>query len=419
MKSILSKLIARQVNNSFNQNFIKLLSGGVLAALLSILVIPITTRLYSPEDFGTFQIFLSILVILSSISSFRYEMTIVLPKSKLRTNGLIRLSFVVLIITTLIYTLVIFSLGPLFLTWISAEALIPYIYLMPIAIGVAGLYQIAQYVIIDSREFNKLSLNKVIQSSVNQSSVISFGLFSSNSTGLIISYFSGQFIAAYLLLKDYKFRKKIDRRKYLIALAFKYRKFPTVNSMNVLLNNLSIQLPVFMLAKFSTPEVVGIYMMATRLIDFPLQFLNSSASQVYIKSAADEYALAPEKLKNLYRSLLKKLSLIALVFLLSVFSFTALAVDIFLGKEWEPVSSFIYILIFGKLFQFINSPLSSTLMIINKQELGLYLIVSSLILRYFAMYLNSAEVMGMLMALSFASTLFYIIYNFISYKAIK
>jgi hypothetical protein len=44
--------------SNFIANVLKLVSGTVTAQVLSILLVPLITRIYSPEDFGIFQLFL-------------------------------------------------------------------------------------------------------------------------------------------------------------------------------------------------------------------------------------------------------------------------------------------------------------------------------------------------------------------------
>ncbi len=69
-----------------------------------------------------------------------------------------------------------------------------------------------------------------------------------------------------------------------------------------------------------------------------------------------------------------------------VFTFSDLAVKLFLEDKWGKVSLFMCILIVGNFFfQFICSALSKTLMIVNKQELGLILFMLALALRYILM----------------------------------
>ena len=67
--SFRSRFIALFAENSFAKNVTILASGTALAQVLPLLSAPVLTRLFSPEDFGAFSLFLAILLFL--LPSFR------------------------------------------------------------------------------------------------------------------------------------------------------------------------------------------------------------------------------------------------------------------------------------------------------------------------------------------------------------
>ena len=67
----------------FNNVFI-LSSGTALAQLIPVMIAPILSRIYSPEEFGRLALYLAIIQILGSLSTGRYELAILLPKEEKR-----------------------------------------------------------------------------------------------------------------------------------------------------------------------------------------------------------------------------------------------------------------------------------------------------------------------------------------------
>lgn len=62
---------------------VSILAGGTaFSQLLAILVLPILTRLYTPNDFSVLAVYLAILGILTSINCLRIEIAIPLPKKR-------------------------------------------------------------------------------------------------------------------------------------------------------------------------------------------------------------------------------------------------------------------------------------------------------------------------------------------------
>ena len=52
-------------------------------------------RIYTVEDFGAMTVFLSVFSMLTIVSSFRYEATIVLPKNNNEAANILSLTFII------------------------------------------------------------------------------------------------------------------------------------------------------------------------------------------------------------------------------------------------------------------------------------------------------------------------------------
>ena len=74
--------IRNLIQSSGVRNFTKLLSANVVAQVIGLLVYPILTRIYAPEDFGLLNLFLSIGGVLTILSTAEYYYAIVLPKNQ-------------------------------------------------------------------------------------------------------------------------------------------------------------------------------------------------------------------------------------------------------------------------------------------------------------------------------------------------
>ncbi len=75
-------MIRQKIRNSeLFKNTSILVSGTALAQLIPILLQPILRRFYSPEVFGAYSVYLSLVGILYVLSSLRYEMAIPLPRN--------------------------------------------------------------------------------------------------------------------------------------------------------------------------------------------------------------------------------------------------------------------------------------------------------------------------------------------------
>ena len=61
------------------RNVITLITGTAIAQAIPIAISPVLTRIYSPDDFGVFALYLSITSIIAIVATGRYELAITLP----------------------------------------------------------------------------------------------------------------------------------------------------------------------------------------------------------------------------------------------------------------------------------------------------------------------------------------------------
>ena len=68
------------MENNIFKNMLKLSGSSSITQILGILVLPILSRIYSPENFGIYALFFSISNILLIIVMGQYHLAIVIPK---------------------------------------------------------------------------------------------------------------------------------------------------------------------------------------------------------------------------------------------------------------------------------------------------------------------------------------------------
>ncbi len=83
------------------RNILTVLSGSVVAQLIAIAALPILTRLYDAQAFGRYQIYISILNVAVMFVAFRYEVALIGARPGRVFDNLLRLTFRLCIITSL------------------------------------------------------------------------------------------------------------------------------------------------------------------------------------------------------------------------------------------------------------------------------------------------------------------------------
>ena len=254
-----------------------LLSANIVSQVIGLLVYPILTRIYRPEDFGLLNLFLSISGILVLLSTAEYYNAIVLPKSDRKAAGVVGLCALILIMTSVaVGCSVPFARGIAYL--FKAPELSSYWWLMPFSVLFGGGWNILNYWYIRKQQFVRISGYQVSQSIFS-----SAGKFIGRSGFLIIATVVGQFLSMCLSL-ILAARKGVIRlihpdRATIREVAKEYQNFPLYNLPRGFINLVIGQLPVLVLTPVFGTRLVGFWGMAVLLGFAPISTISRSLYQ--------------------------------------------------------------------------------------------------------------------------------------------
>ena len=418
MQKIINKILSF-FSTEFSKNIVKVFSGSAIAYLIGFLSLPLITRLYTAADVGTYQVLLSIIVLFSTISALKFEMAIVLPEEDREANNIAVVMLLSVVATTVIFGILFLLAGDQILELLKKSELSNLTGLIVTGIFFNGVYLSVQYLYIRSKRFGGLSRNRIVEASATGGGSVILGFLKFDYMGMFISKIAGVVVASLLIFKTIGLDTfKNTTAEDIRAVVKKYKKFPLVNTPMVLLNTLSLELPVFMMSIFFDAKIVGLFALSRRVLSIPLNMVAKSVSQVYLQAASEAYNYDKSKLLDIYNNTVKKLMLIgiipAVLALLSPWIFEYL-----FGAEWIDSGVFLQLMVFWLYFQFVNHPVSTTFSIIDKQEVALWLVIGTIIFKFVTMYYFSYDPFIMVLALSVVSGIFYILFNLLIYVNIK
>lgn len=368
--SIYNKLKKFLPSNSFGRS-VSLLAGGTAAGqLLVVISSPILTRLYTPDDFGLFAVYTSILALLGVIASMRYQVAIPLPESDYEAANLAILSVTIVIGLTLVIFLITGLYGNFVSDLLSTPSLNDYIWLISFGFLTLGIYQIFHYWAVRAKAFQTIAETKITQSfSMVAVQLLGHGI---GSGGLIIGQLTGHCFGTIRLMllarqKNFHFFKFVSR-KGMIKAAFRYRHFPIYSSWGALLNNSGTQLPPLLLAANFGPSIAGFYMLSQRMLAMPSRLLGRAIGDVFFSET--QRAKKNGLLSDLVESIYKRLSLIGAPPAILLALIAPELFEIVFSEAWREAGVYTQALLPFFLIRFIASPLSSLHLSLEKQSKG-------------------------------------------------
>lgn len=412
---------------SFAFDVLTLAGGTTFAQILMILSAPVLTRLYGPEDFGIWALYISITSIISVISCMRYEYSIMLPESDEEAVNLLGLSFLaVLFVSGLTFPIIWYFKEPI-INILNSQQIGDYLWLVPQFIFVNGLFLALNNWNSRTKLFKRLSLSRVFSSVLATTTQIGLGFsVKIGAGGLIAGSLVGQFIAAFalggqiwrddrkLIVKSLSWKKIYEGFK-------KYHKFSLIDTWAALMNSVSWQLPAFLLSAFFTPAVVGFYSLGFRLLQLPMSFIGGSISQVFFQRASR--ALSEGTLSSLVENVFRMLVIIGMFPILIL---TIIGSDVFtviFGKAWAEAGVYTQILSLWAFIWFISSPLTTIYVVVEKTHFGFHYNLFNLTTRLLSLtiggLLGSARTALILFSISGILVYGYLCLKMMSYSGVK
>lgn len=366
-------LIKRSIPaGSFGRNVVTLMTGTTFAQLLLILVSPILTRLYSPDDFGIFALYASILGILSVVACWRYELAIVLPEKDEDAANLLALS-VLICVGMATFTIVMIGIFRRQVAdLLSAPDLANWLWLMPLSLLAVGLFQAFNYWSTRRKQFKRLAVRQITRSSVAVVTQIGLGTINTPALagGLILGDLAGQVAASSRLAwqihrDDYLYLKRISI-KGATEQAIIYKEFPLYQIWAAILNAFSTMTPVLLLGYFFSPAIVGLYALGQKVVSSPMGIIGGSFFQVLFPQA--ELAHRQGTLDKLVILTFRQLLSIGLFPIATLAIIGPEIIGLFFGADWVQAGVYLRLLSPYLLFNFLSSPISSVFSILGKQK---------------------------------------------------
>lgn len=374
----------RNLRNNLVKNILMITSGTVFAQILNLALLPIITRLYTPDQYGVVSVFVAILATMRLFSTFNYEMGMPIAEDDEKAINVLALSVIILLSFLCIFGIVLLFWGDKFLTLLNGGVLVEYKYFLVLGLLFVGSYHILTQWAYRKKDFRVITKTKFIQP-VSQNFInIVLGLMGKGAVGLLLGKIIGQSAGisslTYPLIKDDKnLLKKINKREILWALK-RYIRFPLYTTPRKFIGEIIGSLPILFLSAVYGPQIAGLYGLANGVIQLPMNIIGTSVSNVFYAESAALRRSNPHRIKELSNKLLKYLIIFGLFPISILVLFGEFLFSLVFGSKWAEAGVYAALLSFGVFSKLIFRPISNIFDICERQELALILNIFGLVL---------------------------------------
>jgi O-antigen/teichoic acid export membrane protein len=362
MERINLKYFARNILESeLIRNTTVLITGTIFAQLISILLQPFLRRFFSPEAFGTFSVYLSLVSILAVITPLRYNDAVVLPKNDSDSANVLFLSQILNFFISFILFLIIVFFGKKLIIALNIPEDLPVsiLYLIPLSIFLLNTYQSFNYWLIRHKKYYAVTTNKLVRRGTEGVAQVTYAILK-YPKGLIYSDIIGQianmFVTIYSSIRS-GFRMSFLNRKDLSKVMREYSDFPKYNLIPGILSACSYYLPTIFINKLYSPEMTGYFDLSKLLLSIPLAFIATSVSNVLLQRTSEKFRKNQSFIGDL-KPLFYIIISICVVEIAAILLFSSEIFSIAFGKNWQTSADISRLLVWSFAFNFFVSSFS-------------------------------------------------------------
>ncbi|MDR2997030.1 MAG: lipopolysaccharide biosynthesis protein [Microbacterium sp.] len=341
------------------------MSGTVAAQVVSLLALPLLSRIYAPADFGVFSFVLAVTAVLAPIAGLRLETAAMLPQDTTGVRAIVRAcmtSIILFACGTVVVIELIRALGG-----IDATVDFPYLGVwVGVLVLLTALFSLMSQLALRDHRYQSVAARTLLQSSGTAVSQLGFGLVLRNAGGLLLGHAIGRAIGIIPLWREtrqYFGAVSTDARRNVWR---DYWRFPAVFAPSALLNALGTQAPVIFVVAWFGVDAGGQVGMAERIVGLPLVLVGAAAGQVLEAEVAKRLREGAQGMRSIYWRVSAMLGGLAAIAALGFGILGGWLVPILLGAQWQDAGAAVQIMAMAAGIRLVGSPLSKFILLYQR-----------------------------------------------------
>lgn len=360
--------------SSYARNVITLMTGTGIAQAIPIAISPILTRLYSPQEFGQYALYMAVVAVVSVLVTGRYELAILLPRQDRDAIHIAALAAGLSVVVSAVLLVLVALLNQPMARWLGAPELAHWLYWVPASTLLMGIYQSLNYWSNRKAQYRRLAISRTVQSGTGALAQLGGGYAGAGPLGLVGGQVTGQALStvvlARLIYREDRSHIRTLRPVRVMALAKKYKDFPRFLIVAHGFNTLSRNMPVMLLNALFSIAATGFFMLVQRVMGAPMVLVAGALGDVFRQEASQAYIHTGNCRAIYVRTFQRLLAIAILPFAVFFFSAPMLFAFVF-GEQWKVAGEYAQILTPMFFLQFVTSPISQVAVIAQRQIIDL------------------------------------------------
>lgn len=414
-------MIERIKQNKFLKSISILITGSLLAQLITVFTAPIMTRLFSAESIGVYTYITTFAFLLLPVINGRYELAIVTEKDEEKVFALVKLCMFICLILLSFFVVCL----SVYVFWFDKfYGYKEYFIFIPLLLLISGFISIVTSYNNRFAKYKLISKVAIVRAVVMCVLVILFGFLELDVLGLLLATILSNLVSLKAqsedLIKDIRNILNISYKK-IKFIAYKYKSFLLFSVPAAFMNSFAYSAVNFCIEDLYGMTALGFYSLSFRILGVPLSLISTNVSKVFFEESSREYN-EKQTFINTFMKCFKYLIIMAIPFTMGIYFLSPWACRLFFGEKWFVAGEYIQLLAIMFGVRFVVSPLSVGVSVVRKnfwELIGQIMLFGTLILVYFYCLFNGCDIYQFLTYYSIFNALVYIVWMIFLYCLAK
>ena len=402
--------------SEFLKNILTLFFGTSIAQIIPLMISPILTRMYTPDQFGQLGVLMSVIGLFSIIATFQYESAIMLPKKDKDAFNILTLAVVITIFISILSYVVTSIFNVEISDLLNSPSFSDWVFVIPFFVLLSGLFNSLNIWASRQKKFKRLAIRNVAQTTVGALTKVVLGWLKYLSSGLVWGTLLGQVtstsVLTYMTVREDKKLFETISLSRIKKNAIEYQDFPKYTMWHGFFDLVNASGVIFIISSFYGLTVVGMYAFILGLLKKPTKMIGQVVSQVFYQNASVKIANNQSIYKDTIR-LVKNLALVGGIIFLPMLIFAPFIFSFVFGEKWYEAGVIAQVISPLFFVKFVTAPLVNISVLMKKQKKWMLVALGMNVLFPIILLTSAVLKEGNLTALIISTALVVVYYYFI------
>lgn len=337
----------------------------MVAQAIPLLLGPVLSRVFTPEDFAVYEIYLTVGGLFAVVACLRFEMAIMLPKTIDESLKIVRANMRLSWIIAGVCGVLVYSFSGYLTDLTQSQKLFQFLWAIPLFVVLTGWYQSFYNFKSREKKFKSVATGRIVQSSGVNGFPLALQGFNSGGFSLILGHLLG-LAGSIATLWDKRYLQ--GERAHFKTLFKTYKDFPLINAPHVFADQLlqRFGITLLLMDQFG-PAFAAFFALSNKYLKGPLRLIANSVSIAFFQQSAEESNNQQTSTSTVLKTSVISLA-IGLPMLIILGLYGGPIFSWVFGEQWEMAGTISSIMVWALFSNFLSSPVSTLPIVKGKQK---------------------------------------------------